>query len=403
MRDDKNGGVSLTPAETKRALRIVTELMAIPGRSGQEGEVASVVREHLVHAGVAAAAITFDTAHRQSAIGGEVGNLIVKLPGTAKVPRRLLMAHLDTVPLCVGSRPVQKANRIVPSGATGLGGDNRAGVTVVLCTALSILERGLPHPPLTLFFPVQEEIGLVGARFANVNELGSPALCFNWDGGDPKRVIYGATGADSLEIRVTGIASHAGVHPEHGVSAIGVAAYAIADLQNNGWLGLINKESMSGTSNVGIVQGGEATNVVMPEVVLNAEVRSHDAGFREKVILEIRKAFERASERLRNTQGQTGSVEITSELRYESFRLDTDSRIVTTAADAIRRVGLEPEFVVGNGGLDANWMSAHGLPTVTLGCGQHDIHTVKEFLDVEEFQTACQIAMGLATADAASG
>jgi tripeptide aminopeptidase len=381
----------------RQSLRLVTELIAIPGRSGHEAQVAEFVSQALRQAGVASSSITHDTAHRKSPIGGECGNLIVKLSGTVRKPRRLLMAHLDTVPLCVGSRPKLDGGMIRPKDAsTGLGGDNRAGVAVVLSTALALLDRGLPHPPLTLFFPVQEEIGLVGARFANVSKLGRPALCFNWDGGDPRRVIHGATGAYAIEIVIRGIASHAGVHPEDGVSAAVIASKAIADLDRSGWHGLVKQGDRDGTSNIGVVEGGEATNVVMPLLRLRAEARSHDPEFRSRIVSEFQTAFERAARETRNARGETGSVEFQSELRYESFRLEKNSDVVQTAAAAVRRAGLTPDFVVGNGGLDANWMTAHGLPTVTLGCGQHDIHTVKEWLDVNEFLTACGIALDLA-------
>jgi len=50
-----------------------------------------------------------------------------------------------------------------------------------------------------------------------------------------------------------------------------------------------------------------------------------------------------------------------------------------------------------NGGLDANWIVRHGVPTVTLGAGQNDIHTVKEWVDVPEFLAGCRMAVELAT------
>ena len=51
-----------------------------------------------------------------------------------------------------------------------------------------------------------------------------------------------------------------------------------------------------------------------------------------------------------------------------------------------------------NGGLDANWLSARGLPTVSFGCGQVNQHMKTEELMVDEYLKACQIAMTLATA-----
>jgi tripeptide aminopeptidase len=309
------------------------------------------------------------------------------------------MAHLDTVPLCVGCQPVRRGEVIASRDpATALGGDNRAGAAVVLIAALTILEQSLPHPPLTLFFPVQEEVGLVGARYAAVPKLGRPRLCFNWDGGSPATAVIGATGADHLDIVVEGLASHAGAHPEDGISAIAIAGKAIAELVDQGWHGLVSRGRRRGTSNIGFVQGGEATNVVTNTVTLHAEARSHDPRFRRKIVSEFEKAFARAARSITNAAGRSGRVKVTVLDKYESFRLSETEPCVTAALSAIRSAGLNPQTRISNGGLDANWLTAHGLPTVTLGCGQQGIHTVEETLDVGSFLDACRIGLVLATA-----
>ncbi|HET6423155.1 MAG TPA: M28 family peptidase, partial [Planctomycetaceae bacterium] len=224
------------------AVALVLKLLAVPGRSREESAILAVVRNEILSYGVPESAIQFDTAHKRIPGGGEVGNLIVKLPGTVRGPRRLLMAHVDTVPICVGAQPVRKGNRIVSEDPeTGLGGDDRAGVGAILTAIREIITQKRPHPPLTLLFAVQEEVGLYGARFVSIPKLGKPALCFNFDGGKPEEICIGATGAYAIEITVHGHASHAGVHPEQGVSAIAIAATAIADLQANGWHGKIEK------------------------------------------------------------------------------------------------------------------------------------------------------------------
>jgi tripeptide aminopeptidase len=387
------------PAENKAAIDLVLELLSIPGKSGDEKGVADFIVKKLHAAGVPNSAITFDDANKESPIGGQVGNLIVKLPGTITGKRRLLMAHMDTVPLCVGAKPVRKGNKIVSSDpTTALGGDDRSGVAVVLHTALTLLAEKIPHPPLTLFFAVQEEIGLVGARFVNAKKLGDPKMCFNWDGGNAALVTVGATGAFNLDITVHGLASHAGVYPQDGISAIAVAGAAIADLQANGWHGLVVKGKKTGTSNIGVIHGGAATNVVTDRVDLQAECRSHDAAFRKKIVEAFITAFAKASKALKNAAGKTGSVEFDVQHKYESFKLAMSEPTVIAAMEAIEKIGLDPAAKISNGGLDANWMTQHGFPTVTLGCGQDGIHTTSETLDLEHFQYACRIAMDLATA-----
>ena len=389
----------------KRALDLVMELMAIPGKSGEEGRVAEAIRRRLKQAGVPDDCITHDSMTRHSPAKGEVGNLIVRLPGTTKAPRRLLMAHIDTVPLCVGSRPVRRGRFVEARDAhTALGADNRAGASVVLNAILEIRRRKLPHPPLTLFWPVQEEIGLYGARFVSIPKLGKPKLCFNWDGAAPEIVTIGATGDYAISIEIDGLASHAGAHPEQGVSAGAVAALAISDLVANGWHGLIIKGQQTGTSNVGRIQGGDATNVVMPHVMVKAEARSHDPEFRRQIVDAYRTAFEQAARKIENIAGRTAQVRFDADLKYESFRLSLEEPCVQAAIAAIAAVGLVPEPRISNGGLDANWMSARGLPTVTLGCGQQEIHTVNEKLDIEQYLAACRIGLALATgAGAAQG
>ncbi len=381
------------------ALRLVMELMAIPGRSGEESAVMDFIRGKLLQAGVAARALATDDAHLRSKLGGQVGNLALKLPGTERGPRRMLAAHVDTVPICVGSRPVRKGGRVVSANrGTGLGGDDRAGSAVLLTTALAILRSKLAHPPLTFLWTVQEEAGLLGARHVRLSMLGKPRLAFNFDGSTPAMLKIGATGGYRMTIDVRGIASHAGNHPEDGVSAIAIASLAITDLISGGWHGLIMKDGLAGTSNVGVIQGGEATNVVTDHVQIRAEARSHVAKFRERIVKEIRAAFERAATGVRNTAGKMGRVQFHGSLDYESFRLAEDEPCVAAAVAAVEAEGFEAERSVTNGGLDANWFTARGIPTVTLGCGQRNIHTVREELDVAEFHAARRIALRLATA-----
>ncbi len=387
-----------TAVSDAEALRLLTEMLAIPGRSGDEAAVIEFIRQHLLEVGVPAAALRTDNAHRRSLLGGEIGNLVLKLPGTVRGPRRLLVGHTDTVPVCLGSRPVRKGGRIVSADpATGAGADDRTGSTLLLSTVMAIFRAGLPHPPLTFLWTVQEETGLHGARNVQRGLLGRPRLAFNFDGGSPVKCCIGATGAYRLSIDVRGIASHAGGAPAAGVSAIAIASLAIADLVKHGWFGQINKGHNTGTSNVGVIRGGEATNVVTDHVLVRAEARSHDPKFRKRIVREIGQAFQRAAKQVRNTAGQCGSAHAASLLDYESYVLSSDEPSVVAAVAAMRAEGAEPELAIFNGGLDANWLIAHGIPTVTIGCGQHDIHTINDAVDIDEFQLARRIALRLAT------
>lgn len=384
--------------DLNRATDLVMQLMRIPGKSGEEAAIAEFVVETLRRAGAPDAAIHTDSAHQRTPIAGQTGNLALRLPGTKRGPRRLLSAHLDTVPICVGSEPVQQ-NGVVRSAnpATGLGADDRAGVAAILTAAVEILEHGLPHPPLTFCWFVQEENGLQGVRCMSKGILGKPVLGFNFDGGSATKLTIGATGGYRLKIEIRGIASHAGGAPECGVSAIAIAGLAIADLHREGWHGDIRKGRNHGTSNIGFIQGGEATNVVTDHVTIRAEARSHDPKFRQRIVREIERAFKNAVKQVRNSDGKTGSVEFEGRLDYESFCLSSEEPCVKIAAQAADELGRPCELAIANGGLDANWLVQHGIPTVSLGCGQRNQHMVSEELDVAQFHDACRIALRLAT------
>jgi len=93
-------------------------------------------------------------------------------------------------------------------------------------------------------------------------------------------------------------------------------------------------------------------------------------------------------------------VTVAGRLDYEAFRLADDEPCVVAARAAVAALGLSPRLDISNGGLDANWMAANGIPTVTLGCGQMDIHTTSERLDLAAYDRACQVALRLAASEA---
>jgi tripeptide aminopeptidase len=373
------------------------DLLSIEGLSGREGKVAAAVKKKLRAAGCKPSWIGHDQAHRRIPGDYEVGNLILKLPGTVAGDRLLFMGHMDTVPLCRGADPVRKGARIVSRGKTGLGGDNRTAVACLVTMVETILKHDLPHPPMTVLFTVGEEVGLWGARTVRLSDLGKPKMGFNIDGGAPAELEIGALGADRWQAHVHGISSHAGVHPDHGVSAALIAARAIADIATRGFFGKIVKGSRRGTSNVGMIGGGEASNQVTDYVLVKGESRSHDTAFVRTITDTYRKAFDRAAKSVRNHKKKTGKVRFVVETDYEPFRIPKNAPVIQHAVRAAKSVRLKATLNYADGGLDANYLNARGVPTVTFGAGQHSPHTVDEYVNVKEFLGGCRYAVALAT------
>jgi tripeptide aminopeptidase len=385
------------------AVNDLLALLAIPGPPGEEAAVAEHLRRTLAAAGVHPGCITTDEAHRQSEYGGNTGNLIVRLDGHRRGPRRLFSAHMDTVSGAVGAAPrLDEAAGKVVNDAPGkaLGGDNRTGCAVLVQVARALCQRRGDHPPATLVFFVQEEVGLVGSRGLDVGRLGEPkpAMGFNFDIEDADEFVTAVIGTERFTIDIEGVAAHSGINPADGVSAALIAAEALAQLAGAGWHGVIDRADGRGTANVGILRGGTGSNVVMPALHILAEARSYDPAFRKTIIRAWREAFERAAALRRNCGGAAGRVRFGPGPTYEAFGLDAEAPVVRAAVAAARRCGLTPRCVSNDGGMDANWTVAHGIPTVTLGAGQRHIHMPAEEVDLRHFTLACRLAVELATA-----
>lgn len=379
-----------------RAVEDLISLLQIPGPPGKEGAVSDFLIEELLQLGLAKTQLTNDEAHRQSEYGGQVGNLIVRLEGNGPGPHLMFSAHMDTVPEAVGCQPRidSEQNRIVNDVANhALGGDNRSGCAVLLSLVRKLREKGEDHPLITLVFFVQEEVGLIGSRGLDVSLLGEskPAMCFNFDGATPDKVITRVIGTERFTIRINGTAAHAGANPDGGVSAAIIAAHAISQLDSDGWHGRIIKEDGQGTANVGVLKGGQGSNVTMPSLEILAESRSHHADFRRRIIATWKEVFRKAAERVTNRQGQSGSVRFSKGPTYDAFALDDSEAVVQIAVEAARTIGLESQGASDDGGMDANWIVAHGIPTVTLGSGQRRIHTADEWIDLGDFMKACEL------------
>lgn len=395
--------VTELPLDVAAAEAHLMRFLQVEGVTGEEQAIASAVAEALVAVGVPASAIRYDDAHRRIPLPTQTGNLYADLPGTRPGPRLLFSTHLDTVPLCAGAKPRREGNRIVGDGTTALGGDNRTGCAVLVALAETLLKHGLPHPPITLLFTVREESGLHGARELSPADLKGATMCFNVDGRLPNELIIGAVGQENWEVEIRGKASHAGVAPEKGISATLVASIGLTEAHRAGWFGKVVKENGHGTSNPGIFGGtdgkpaGDATNVVTDLVRIKGEARSPDVAFASAICDGYREAFAEAQRQVKDAGGDTAQVKFASKPSYPSFNLPDDSPAVRRAKRAVESLGMTPRTVFSNGGLDANWLVKHGVPTVTIGAGQYEIHTIKEYVDLPEFAMGCRLAVALAT------
>lgn len=385
------------------ATDMLIRLLAIDSVTGYEAAIGAAIVDELKKVGVPANAIRYDTAHQRIKLPTEVGNLIVDLPGTHPGPRLLFSTHMDTVPLCKGAKPRREGDRIVSDGTTALGGDNGTGCAVLIALAKALIQHKLPHPPITMLFTVREESGLHGARELDPKDLGGATMGFNVDSTHAALLTIGAVGQQNWEVTIKGKAAHAGVAPERGISSTLVASIALTEAHRAGWFGKVVQPEGKGSSNVGIFGGkdgkpaGDATNVVTDYVHLVGEARSTDAAFAVKITEAFEAAFNKAKGEVKDADGGMAEVTFQSRTAYPPFLMSENDPAVVRAKKAARSMGLEPVTMVSAGGLDANWLVKHGVPTVTFGAGQAEIHTIHEYVDIPEFAQGCRLAVAIAT------
>jgi tripeptide aminopeptidase len=385
------------------ATDMLIRLLAIDSVTGFEAAIGAAIVDELKKAGVPASAIRYDTVHQRIKLPTEVGNLIVDLPGTKPGPRLLFSTHMDTVPLCKGAKPRREGDRIVSDGTTALGGDNGTGCAVLIALAKTLIDHKLPHPPITMLFTVREESGLHGARELDPKDLGGATMGFNVDSTHAALLTIGAVGQQNWEVTIKGKAAHAGVAPERGISSTLVASIGLTEARRSGWFGKVEQPEGKGSSNVGIFGGkdgkpaGDATNVVTDYAHLVGEARSTDAAFAVKITEAFEAAFNKAKGEVKDADGNMAEVSFQSRTAYPPFLMSEDDPAVQRAKKAAQAMGLEPVTMVSAGGLDANWLVKHGVPTVTFGAGQAEIHTVNEYVVIPEFAQGCRLAVAIAT------
>jgi tripeptide aminopeptidase len=266
----------------ERLTKTFMDLVKIDSVSKEEAEVSAIIQKILEPLG---ADIIIDNAGEK--IGGTTGNLIARIKGNINVPPLMLNAHMDTVEPGKGIVPMLKDGVFTSQGDTILGADDKSAIAIIIEALQIIKENNLACGPLEIVFTICEEIGLMGAKQLDFNLI-SAEYGFALDATDTRGVVTRAPSANRLEFIVHGKEAHAGAAPEKGVNAILIASQAIADLE----LGRIDEET---TCNIGVIQGGLATNIIPNLVKVKGEVRSHSAEKLETVTQTIVSSFEKAA------------------------------------------------------------------------------------------------------------
>jgi len=354
-------------------------LCKVASESGREAALARKLAARLEKMG---GKVTEDNAAK--ATGGDCGNI------TARFGRRgpflMLNAHMDTVKPGRGVKPITEGDTIKTDGSTILGADCKSGIAVIMEALESTLEEKGRIEGVEVVFTVCEEIGLLGAKNIDAKKLKSK-IGIALDSTDPHEIITSAPAANRLTIDIHGLESHAGIAPEKGISAAVIAAEAIRSMR----LGRIDHET---TANIGVIEGGIATNIVPARVRLKGEARSHSRSKLERQTMHMIKAVETACRAARKKiEGKLhkpeAEIEVTPD--YPGMKVEKGSPALKLLRKAGAAIDMKLSTRAGSGGSDANIFNSMGIQTVIAGTGMTDVHSTRESIRVSDMAKAAAL------------
>ncbi|MGO9614024.1 MAG: M20/M25/M40 family metallo-hydrolase [Dissulfurispiraceae bacterium] len=354
----------------ERLVETFVELIKINSPSFRERELGDLLARKLAKLGCEIELQAYDRSF----------NLIARKTGQDGIPPLLLSGHMDTIEPTEGITFAIEDGLIKTTGNTVLGADDKSAIAQIL-EVLSVLEeREIPHGDLEIVFTSAEERGLVGAKHLDFGRLKSKYALVLDSGGSIGNIVVGAPSHYTYEMTVKGKSAHAGMEPERGISAIRVAANIIAAIPD----GKIDAET---TANVGVIQGGTATNVVPKETVIRGEIRSHNAETLEKTKKAILETAQRTA------QVNHAHLLISEHDEYQAFHIDKDEPILRFLAGVFTRCGIEPAFAVVGGGSDASIFNQRGMTAINMSTGMQNVHSTEELIYIKDLFNGCVVLL----------
>lgn len=361
-----------------RKERLLADLEALVVRESPSGESARVsqvalwIAERLSHSGLAAACVPCEG--RGDALRLRLGE---ERGGT------LLLGHLDTV---WPAGTLAEIPFTVEDGiARGPGVFDMKGGIAVALSVLEAVAKGDVKPAggVSLVLTPDEEVGSGASSGLLVEEaLHRDRVLVLEPAGDGGAAKVARKGTGLVRVRFKGVASHAGLEPEKGASALlELARFTLyADALADG---------PAGTSVVPTVAAsGAVTNVVPERAELAVDFRVWTQAEADRVLLGLR-AYRPADPRV--------SVEIDGGANRPPMEATEASLdLYRRAAALAHALGFELPAARVGGGSDGNLTAAAGVPTLDgLGPAGGGAHGRAEHLLVDDLPRRAALVAGL--------
>ena len=344
----------------------------------------------------------------------EFGIVTGTVPGNTPAPTIAFNSHVDTAPDTTGKNvkpnviedfdgndiqlsgdpskiitaatcpelPAAKGKTIITTdGTTLLGGDDKAGVAIIMEVANVLLENpDISHGPVRVFFTCDEEIGH-GVDHVNIEAIDAVA-CYNFDGGGQGDIDIETFSADMAVVTFAGVNIHPAIAKDKMVSAIRAMGMFLAELPAD--LSPERTDGRDGFLHPYVVEGGVA------EAKLKILIRDFDTA----KLTEHAAVLQAAADKVRQAiAGIEVDIQVVQQYRNMADGLGKEPRAVEYAVEAHETLGLPFETTIVRGGTDGSRLTELGLPTPNLSSGQHNIHSPLEWACLDEMLVAVDVGV----------
>ncbi len=274
---------------------------------------------------------------------------------------------------------------VTTDGTTLLGGDDKAGVAVIMEAASQMLRRPeLPHGPIRVCFTCDEEIGK-GVAHLDLKKLGAD-VGYTLDGGGVGEIDTETFSADLATVTITGTNIHPALAKGRMVNAVRLAGLFLERLPRLAQAPEVT-EKREGFLHPYTIEGGVARTTIR---ILLRDFDTPKLAERAELLRAVARTVEAEYPTARV------AVDVTTQYRNMADGLAKEPRAVALAQEAMRRAGLSPKLEIVRGGTDGSRLTELGLPTPNLSTGEHNIHSPLEWVCVEEMATAVRVLVELA-------
>ena len=261
---------------------------------------------------------------------------------------------------------------ITTDGTTLLGGDDKAGIAIIMEAANYLMEHPeIPHGPIRILFTCDEEIGR-GVNHVDIEKVGAVAA-YTLDGGGAGDIDVETFSADGLTVKVKGVNIHPSIAKDRMVNALRAAGAFLERLPAD--QAPETTEDRAGFIHPYVLDGGVA------EVTIKILLRDFDTAQLEVKADLVRRI---ASQVEQDYPGISIDVDHQKQYRNMADGLPKEPRAVEFAKQAHDQLNLEYRLSSIRGGTDGSMLTEKGLPTPNLSSGQHTQHSPLEWACLDE-------------------